>query len=203
MALLKFKIMIYFLAVITFLIFYQFYKIVGRSDCTPEQNDADAYSDAEIMPEDRLHQKAIQVQWTMLKKIHSAFTPAAVMHELLDIFEKAHYAFAKGVISDVKNFLSTNILKQFENEVKHRKGYVMQMSFLQKPECIIKQISVDADKNCTIDTEFQSEQLVYIKDKNGKIVDNPHKLSETIKNYWVFKKNLANLSAPWMLVEMV
>lgn len=195
--------MIYFLAMLTFLIFYQFYKIVGRSDCIPDQNDTGACQDVEITSEDKAHRNAIQAQWAMLKKIHSTLTPAAVMHELLDIFEKAHHAFAKGMIADVKNFLSTSILDQFQNEIKNRKGYIMRMSFLQKPECVIKQISVDADKNCTIDTEFQSEQLVYIEDKNGVIVDNPHKLSETIKNYWVFKKNLANLSAPWMLVKMV
>lgn len=195
--------MIYFLAVLTFLIFYQFYKIVGRSDCIPEHNDAGICHDVEITPEDKVYQKEIQGQWVMLKKIHSTLTPQSVMHELLDIFEKAHHAFAKGIISDVKKFLSISILKQFENEVKNRKGYLMRMSFLQKPECIIKQISVDSDKNCTIDTEFKSEQLVYIEDKNGIVVDNPHKISETIKNYWVFKKNLSNLSAPWMLVEMV
>ena len=195
--------MIYFLAVLTFLIFYQFYKIVGRSDCIPDQNDAGTYRDTEITPADKAQQNAILAQWAMLKKIHSTLTPAAVIHELLDIFEKAHHAFAKGIIADVKNFLSTSILDQFQNEIKNRKGYIMQMSFLQKPECIIKKIFVDADKNCTIDTEFQSEQLVYIEDKSGAIVDNPHKLSETVKNYWVFKKNLANLSAPWMLVEMV
>lgn len=197
------KSMIYFLAVITFLIFYQFYRVVGRSDCAPEQTMEGAYCDIEVTPEDKAQQKEIQAGWAMLKKINSVLTPKAVMHDLLDIFEKAHHAFAKGVISDVKNFLSVNILEQFQKEVNARKGYVMRMSFLQKPECIIKQISVDADKNCTIDTEFQSEQLVYIEDKNGVIVDNPHKISETIKNYWVFKKNLANLSAPWMLVEMV
>ena len=155
------------------------------------------------MAEDKIHQQEIQGQWVMLKKIHSSFTPKVVMNDLLDIFEKAHHAFAKGVVSDVKNFLSTNILEQFQDEVKRRKGHIMHMSFLQKPQCIIKKIAVDADKNCTVDTEFQSEQLVYIEDKNGVIVDNPHKMSETIKNYWVFKKNLANLSAPWMLVEMV
>jgi predicted lipid-binding transport protein (Tim44 family) len=199
--------MIYFLAVLTFLIFYQFYKIVGRSDCVPQHMDAqnddlDSY-DPETMAKDKVHQKEIQGQWAMLKKIHSTLTPAAVMHDLLEIFEKAHHAFAKGIISDVKNFLSPSIVQQFQEDVKRRNGYVMHMSFLKKPECIIKQIAVDPDKNCTIDTEFQSEQLVYIEDKNGVIVDNPHKMSESIKNYWVFKKNLTNISAPWMLVEMV
>ncbi len=169
----------------------------------PETNQAGTFHAADITPEDKAHQRAIQVQWDMLKKIHSALTPKAVMQDLLDIFEKAHYAFAKGVIADVKNFLGAGIFDQFQNEIKNRKGYIMRMSFLQKPECIIKQISVDADKNCTIDTEFQSEQLVYIEDKNGVIVDNPQKLPETIKNYWVFKKNLTNLSGPWLLVEMV
>lgn len=198
--------MIYFLAAITFLIFYQFYKVVGRSDCVPGQTAETmdgAYDDIDMTPEEKIHQKEIHGQWAMLKKINSALTKKAVMQELLDIFEKAHHAFAKGIIADVKHFLSANILEQFQNEVKQRKGYIMHMSFLQKPECIIKQIAVDADKNCTIDTEFHSEQLVYIEDKNGVIVDNPHKMSEIIKNYWVFKKNLANLSAPWMLVEMV
>ena len=195
--------MVYFLAMITLLIFYQFYKVMGRSDFVPEQNEEDfSFSEEEIVLH-KTQQKEIQGQWAMLKKIHSAFTPKAVMGELLDIFEKVHYAFARGILSDVKKFLSNAVSEQFQNEVKQRKNYSMHISFLQKPECIIKQIVVDDDQNCTIDTEFQSEQLVYIEDKNGVIVDNPHKISETVKNYWVFKKNLSNLSAPWMLVEMV
>lgn len=195
--------MIYFLAVITLLIFYQFYKVVGRSDFVPEQNEEGIVFDDNATEEDKIQQKEIQGQWSMLKKIHGTLTPKTVMDELLGIFEKIHHAFARGIILDVKNFMSSRIMEQFQNDVKRRKGYVMHISFLKKPECVIKQIAVDEDKNCTIDTEFQSEQLVYIEDKHGVIVDNPHKLSETIKNYWVFKKNLANLSSPWMLVEMV
>ncbi len=199
----KYRNMIYFLAVITFLIFYQFYKIVGRSDFAPEQTDSNTYDDTEVMAENRAHQKEMQEQWALLKKVNSVLTPKALMDELLDIFEKTHHAFARGIISDVKKFLSTSILEQFQKDVNQRKGYIMHMSFLRRPECTIRKIVIDAHKNCTVNTEFQSEQLVYIEDKNGVIVDNPHKLSETIKNYWVFQKNLANLSAPWMLVEMV
>ena len=191
------------MAMITLLIFYQFYKVMGRSDFVPEQNEEDfSFGEEEIVAH-KIQQKEIQGQWAMLKKINGALTSKNVMDELLGIFEKIHYAFSKGVVSDAKDFLSNSVLDQFQNEIKQRKNYMMHMSFLQKPECIVKQIIVDDDKNCTIDTEFQSEQLVYIEDKNGLIVDNPHKISETIKNYWIFKKNLSNLSSPWILVKMV
>jgi len=177
---------------------------MGRSDFAPEHNEGgELVFDEEEIAIDKIQQRELQRQFGLLGKAHRTLTPGVVINDLLDIFEKIHHAFVQGILSDVKNFLSPAIQGQFENEIKQRKGYQLHILFLRKPECFIKQIDIDDDKNCTIDTEFASEQLVYIEDKNGVIVDNPHKLSETIRNYWVFKKNLANLSAPWMLVEMV
>ncbi len=195
--------MIYFLAVVTLLIFYHFFRLLGRGQFAWDNEGGKQQNFEFVDLADDSDQKIIQGQWATLKKIHNSLTSQAVMKDLVDVFEKIHAAFAQGVPSDIKNLVSKKIFEQFQKEIKQRKGYILHMYFLQPPQCFIKQIVVDEDKNCTIDTEFQSEQLVYIEDKQGKIVDNPHKISETVKNYWIFKKNLTNISSPWMLVEMV
>ena len=48
---------------------------------------------------------------------------------------------------------------------------------------------------------FESEQIKFLKDNKGKIIDGNQKESILVKDLWTFEKKIQSKDLNWMLVE--
>ena len=119
-----------------------------------------------------------------------------------NFFEMVIDSFVKGDLKDIERYIDNKLIKNFKLVIDER---------LQEQESlkidIIKMISIDIRdvkkvKNfLRISVLFESEQIKFLKDKKGKIIDGDQKKSILVKDLWTFEKKVNSKDLNWILVE--
>ena len=119
-----------------------------------------------------------------------------------NFFEMVIDSFVKGDLKDIERYIDNKLIKNFKLVIDER---------LQEQESlkidIIKMISIDIRdvkkvKNfLRISVLFESEQIKFLKDKKGKIIDGDQKKSILVKDLWTFEKKVKSEDLNWILVE--
>ena len=119
-----------------------------------------------------------------------------------NFFEMVIDSFVKGDLKDIERYIDNKLIKNFKLVIDER---------LQEQESlkidIIKMISIDIRdvkkvKNfLRISVLFESEQIKFLKDKKGKIIDGDQKKSILVKDLWTFEKKVKSKDLNWILVE--
>ena len=119
-----------------------------------------------------------------------------------NFFEIVIDCFVKGDLKNIEMYIDNKLMKDFKLVIDER---------LQEEETlkidIIKMISIQIKdvkklKNfLKISVLFESEQIKFLKDKKGKIIDGDQKKSITVKDLWTFEKEINSKDLNWKLVE--
>ena len=119
-----------------------------------------------------------------------------------NFFEMVIDCFVKGELKNIEMYIDNKLIKNFQLVIDER---------LQEEETldinIIKMISIRIEdvkklKNfLRVSVLFESEQIKFLKDKKGKIIDGDQKKSILVKDLWTFEKKIQSKDLNWILVE--
>ena len=119
-----------------------------------------------------------------------------------NFFEMVIDCFVKGDLKNIEMYIDNKLIKNFQLVIDER---------LQEEETldinIIKMISIRIEdvkklKNfLRVSVLFESEQIKFLKDKKGKIIDGDQKKSILVKDLWTFEKKIQSKDLNWILVE--
>lgn len=119
-----------------------------------------------------------------------------------NFFEMVIDCFVKGKLKNIEMYIDNKLIKNFQLVIDER---------LQEEETldinIIKMISIRIEdvkklKNfLRVSVFFESEQIKFLKDKKGKIIDGDQKKSILVKDLWTFEKKIQSKDLNWILVE--
>ena len=109
---------------------------------------------------------------------------------------------SKGKLKNIEMYIDNKLIKNFQLVIDER---------LQEEETldinILKMISIRIEdvkklKNfLRVSVLFESEQIKFLKDKKGKIIDGDQKKSILVKDLWTFEKKIQSKDLNWILVE--
>ena len=119
-----------------------------------------------------------------------------------NFFEMVIDCFVKGKLKNIEMYIDNKLIKNFQLVIDER---------LQEEETldinILKMISIRIEdvkklKNfLRVSVLFESEQIKFLKDKKGKIIDGDQKKSILVKDLWTFEKKIQSKDLNWILVE--
>ena len=119
-----------------------------------------------------------------------------------NFFEMVIDCFVKGDLKNIEMYIDNKLIKNFQLVIDER---------LQEEETldinIIKMISIRIEdvkklKNfLRVSVLFESEQIKFLKDKKGKIIDGDQKKTILVKDLWTFEKKIQSKDLNWILVE--
>jgi len=115
-------------------------------------------------------------------------------------FEMVINAFAKEDLETLKILLSEKIYQGFELAINNRKNLEQKLNTnlisIDKSE-IISAILVD--NYASIIVKFYSQQINYITDKDGKIIEGKKDEIAKINDIWTFKKDINSNNPNWIV----
>jgi predicted lipid-binding transport protein (Tim44 family) len=216
---------IFFLAVLTFYIFYKLSKHLGKIDeeekSKLEQRQASLIKMAQekmqeiIKQQEKIVGSASTSQKTsqILEKLdaQSKITLERILQDCkIDLsffltgaksaFEMVLKAFSNGDLITLKGLLSEKIYQGFEVSINQRKQeqkvLVTNLIAIEKSEII----SVNRAENiAVIVVEFISKQINYIIDNDGKVIfGNKNEITEVVDK-WAFKKDISSPNPNWQI----
>ena len=119
-----------------------------------------------------------------------------------NFFEMVIDCFVKGDLKNIEMYIDNKLIKNFQLVIDER---------LHEEETldinIIKMISIRIEdvkklKNfLRVSVLFESEQIKFLKDKKGKIIDGDQKKTILVKDLWTFEKKIQSKDLNWILVE--
>ena len=139
-----------------------------------------------------------------LKKIQAVdplFRLEPFLNGAVTAFEMIIEAFAAGDKNTLKPLLSPSVFKSFSGDLQDRQEAQQTVETtivnLRDPEVI----SIDIKgKQEQITLKFVSEQITVTKDAEGKILDNPARLSLVMNDIWTFSRPIGSTNPNWVLV---
>lgn len=139
-----------------------------------------------------------------LKKIQAAdpeFRLEPFLNGAVTAFEMIVEAFAAGDKNTLKPLLSPSVFKSFSGALQDRQEAQQTVETkivnLRDPEVISMDIK---GKQEQITLKFVSEQITVTKDAEGKILDNPARLSLVMNDIWTFSRPIGSANPNWVLV---
>jgi predicted lipid-binding transport protein (Tim44 family) len=110
-------------------------------------------------------------------------------------------AYAKADQATLKSLLNSSVLKSFMEAIQERQeanqSLEIQIVEVKEPQIISAEIK---GKQAQITLKFSSEQITVTKDEAGNILDNPARLSLTLKDIWTFSRTLGSKNPNWLLI---
>ena len=138
-----------------------------------------------------------------LQKIQAAdpqFQPDHFLQGAAGAFEIIVAAFAKGDREALKPLISPAVYKSFVSVIKERtqaqQTVDTKIASLAVPEIISIDIKNGQEQ---VTVKFRSEQVVVTTDAEGKILDNPARLSQAMADVWTFSRPVGSASPKWVL----
>ena len=138
-----------------------------------------------------------------LKKIrqnYADFNPMEFIQGAEAAFEMILTAYAKGDVVALKQLLTSDIYKLFQQNIKERekKGERLELTILAINT--IKIIEADIrNKEFIITLEFETEQNSVTYDKNDKVIAGDPKDNDMLKDVWSLTKPLNSNNPNWYL----
>ncbi len=221
----KLKMDIFFLAILTFYIFYKLSKHLGKVDeeekSRLEQRQAGLVKMAQEKMQEIIKQKekiigsasTLQKTNQNLEKLDAS--SKAILEQILQdckidlsfflsgaksAFEMVLKAFSNGDLITLKSLLSEKIYQGFEASINQRKqeqkALVTNLIVIEKSEII----SASRVENiAVIVVEFVSRQINYIIDNEGRVIFGDKTEITEVIDKWAFKKDISSPNPNWQI----
>lgn len=144
---------------------------------------------------------ALEENIKKIKAIDPDFNPDHFLRGAKAAFNMVVEAYAKADQATLKSLLNPSVLKSFMEAIQERQeakqSLEIQIVEVKDPQIISAEIK---GKQVQITLKFSSEQITVTKDEAGNILDNPARLSLTLKDIWTFSRTLGSKNPNWLLV---
>ena len=137
-----------------------------------------------------------------LNKADPSFDEKEFLEGAKNAFQLIIKAFADSEIEKLKPLLDYDLLNSFtksiaEREARQERQFSDVVSFKN-----IEIIKVNINSNlASITLKIVSEQIKYLVDKKDVLLEGNKEQSETIKDKWVFERDISSTNPNWKLVE--
>jgi predicted lipid-binding transport protein (Tim44 family) len=131
----------------------------------------------------------------------SSFRLEPFLDGAVTAFEMIIEAFARGDKNTLKPLLSSSVFKSFVGAIQEREEAQQTVEtkvvHLKEPEVLSIEVKGKQER---ITLKFVSEQITVTKDAEGKILDNPARLSLIMNDIWTFSRPIGSENPNWVLV---
>ena len=194
-------------AIIAIFLVYRLKSILGQNSDGNEQNNKIDIGEKNFSNVVKLGNKKSNINENKTNKEliyidDPSFNEKDFLKGAQNFFEMVIDSFVKGDLKNIEMYIDDKLIKNFKLVIDER---------LQEEESlkinIIKMISIDIKdvkklKNfLRVSVLFESEQIKFLKDKKGKIIDGDQKKSILVKDLWTFEKKVNSKDLNWILVE--
>tara|TARA_X000000950_G_scaffold217208_1_gene261386 strand:- start:2065 stop:2700 length:636 start_codon:yes stop_codon:yes gene_type:complete len=194
-------------AIIAIFLVYRLKSILGQNSDGNEQNNKIDIGKKDFTNVVKLGNKQSDVNDKKTNKDSiisedPTFNEKEFLKGAQNFFEMVIDCFVKGKLKNIEMYIDNKLIKNFQLVIDER---------LQEEETldinILKMISIRIEdvkklKNfLRVSVLFESEQIKFLKDKKGKIIDGDQKKSILVKDLWTFEKKIQSKDLNWILVE--
>jgi predicted lipid-binding transport protein (Tim44 family) len=144
---------------------------------------------------------ALETELMKITEIDTEFHLDHFLQGAINAFEIIVTAFARGDKETLKSLLSPGVFESFSGVLQDRAelGQTVDTKIIdiKKPDVTNVEIKRKQEQ---ITLRFTSEQIVVTTNAEGKIIDNPARLSLVMKDIWTFSRTINSPDPNWVLV---
>ena len=137
-----------------------------------------------------------------LIKADPSFDEKKFLEGAKNAFKMIIKSFSESEIEKLKPLLDYELIKNFTKSISEREArqerQISDVISFKKFEII--KININ-DNLASITLKIFSEQIKYLVDKKGVLLEGNKDQSEIIKDKWVFERDISSANPNWMLVE--
>ncbi len=135
------------------------------------------------------------------KKIDPSFTLKKFKDGAVQAFELVIESFSKKKRDALQFLLSDDVYANFNNEIEKRdaQGLDASTTVVALDNAEILEVEVK-DNICHIVVKFVSEQIHFIKNKAGEIIEGSKSQIDRVTDIWTFERNLTSKKPNWTVV---
>ncbi|MEM6746147.1 MAG: Tim44/TimA family putative adaptor protein [Pseudomonadota bacterium] len=166
---------------------------VGANSNEPEATPATQGADAPrpVLPE-----------WAQrIADQYPAFEPKSFLDGAGQAYEMIVEAYQAGDLSTVKGFIANDVLASFQGAIDSRNSAGQEVTFtlvgIDKPEAVTSDVAGDA---ITVEVKFRAEQVRFVKDADGQVVEGSEDTVVQVVDRWVFSRAVKSRDPNWTLV---
>lgn len=194
-------------AIIAIFLVYRLKSILGQNSDGNEQNNKIDISEKNFSNVVKLGNKQSDKNENMtdkdaIYKNDPSFNEQEFLKGAQNFFEMVIDSFVKGDLKNIEMYIDDKLIKNFKLVIDERlkEEETLKISITKMISIHIK--DVKKIKNfLRISVLFESEQIKFLKDKKGNIIDGDQKNSILVKDLWTFEKKIQSKDLNWMLVE--
>ncbi|MEM9750876.1 MAG: Tim44/TimA family putative adaptor protein [Pseudomonadota bacterium] len=130
-----------------------------------------------------------------------SFEPDSFLQGAQSAYEMIVEAFAAGDRDALKGLLSDDVLRNFETAIAKREeeSFNAETQFVDVAEPKIVKASV-TDRRARVVVDFQSQQVRFVKNAEGAVVEGDPTRVDTVKDRWTFARDVDSKDPNWTLV---
>ncbi|MEM6852282.1 MAG: Tim44/TimA family putative adaptor protein, partial [Pseudomonadota bacterium] len=130
-----------------------------------------------------------------------SFEPDSFLQGAQSAYEMIVEAFAAGDRDALKGLLSDDVLRNFETAIakREKESFNAETQFVDVAEPKIVKASV-TDRRARVVVDFQSQQVRFVKNAEGAVVEGDPTRVDTVKDRWTFARDVDSKDPNWTLV---
>ncbi len=213
---------IIFLVIIAGLLIYRLAKVLGsNSDEADNDNSLQKAESKEKEPnkvvnfvaqastgiagipeEEEIKKDPIKAVFYKMYSIDKSFNPEKFLQGAKGAFEMIVDAFGKGDEETLKNLVSKDVFKSFSKAIEDykKKNQKIEQALIGFNEAKIIKADLK-ETNAELTVEFITEQSKAVMDEEGNVIEGDAVMISTVKDIWVFAKDLESSSPNWTLIS--
>lgn len=144
---------------------------------------------------------AVEAGLTQVSLADPSFEPDRFMAGARSAFEIIVEAFAKGDTKTLRPLLADDVYTGFERAIRQRQeaGETLETEIAAIKEMDIRQAGL-RDDVASLTIRFVSEQMILVKDGEGRVIDGDPTRYETVTDDWTFARDTTSRDPNWLLV---
>ena len=194
-------------AIIAVFLVYRLKSILGQNSEGNENNNKIDIGEKDFSNVVKLGDKNSNLENTkaskdQIYKDDPSFKEKEFLEGAQNFFEMVIDSFVKGELKNIANYIDDKLIKSFQLVIDERlqEGESLKINIMKMNSIQIKDVK-KLNNFLRISVLFESEQIKFLKDKKGKIIDGDQKKSILVKDLWTFEKKIQSKDLNWKLVE--
>ncbi len=146
------------------------------------------------------------VLWGKIKdiqKIDKSFSAEEFLEGAVYAFELIVKSFSKDDKVTLKRLIAEDLYKNLADEIDKRQlaGQKQETTIISMIGYEIIDIFLEGKKQASIKVRFETDQVLFIKDNEGNIIQGNSADIDRVVDVWTFRRNLSSSDPNWLLVE--